>query len=47
MKRKIAERINRMAIKAAYRSVGKSFDPGVYEVKPPEELLKKIKEAKK
>lgn len=41
MKEKIAGRIIRMAEKAAYKSVGKSFDIGVYEVKPPEELLKK------
>ncbi len=41
MKEKIAGRIIQMAEKAAYKSVGKSFDIGIYEVKPPEELLEK------
>lgn len=44
MKEKIAGRISRMAKKATYNSLGKSFDIGVYEVKPPEELQKWEKE---
>lgn len=47
MKEKIVGRIIQLAKKAAYKSVGKSFDPGVYEIKPPEELLKKIRDARK
>lgn len=41
MKEKIAGKIIRIAENAAYKSVGKSFRTGVYEIKPPEELLKK------
>lgn len=41
MKEKIAREIVRMVEKAAYRTVGKSTMIGVYEIKPPEELLKK------
>lgn len=47
MKREIAEKISQMAVKAAYKSVGESSRIGVYEVKPPEELLKRIRDAKK
>lgn len=47
MKEKIAGRIIRLAKKAAYKSVGKSFDPGVYEIKPPAVLLKRIRDARK
>lgn len=39
MKEQIAKRIKETAVKAAKRSVGKSTTFGVYEVKPPKELL--------
>lgn len=41
MKEKIAKEIVRIAEKAAYKNVGKSTILGTYEIKPPEELLKK------
>lgn len=46
MKKKIAEKIVRMAEKSAYKSVGKSFPWGVHEIRPPEELLKGKREEK-
>lgn len=39
MKEQIARRIKETAVKAAKKSVGKSTTFGVYEVKPPKELL--------
>lgn len=45
MKEKIAKRIAKRIVcsaeKIAYRSVGKSIVFGVYEIKPPKELLNK------
>lgn len=46
MKEKIAGRIIKLAKKAAYKSVGNSFPIGTYEIKPPEELLKRIRDTK-
>lgn len=46
MKKKIAEKIVRMAEKSAYKSVGRSFPSGVHEIRPPEELLKRKREEK-
>ena len=41
LKEKIARKIVVMAEKIAYRTVGKSFPTGVYEIRPPEELIRK------
>lgn len=43
-KEKLAGRIVHMAEKAAYRTVGESFPTGTYEIKPPEELVKRKRE---
>lgn len=44
LKEKLARRIVHMAEKAAYKSVGKSIPYGMYEIKPPEELVKRKRE---
>ena len=41
MKKKLAAKMVQLAEKAAYKAVGKSIPIGAYEIKPPEELLKK------
>lgn len=41
MRERIANAIVQIAEKAAYKAVGKSFHLGVYEIKPPKELLDK------
>lgn len=46
MNEKLAEKIVHIAERAAYKAVGKSFQSGVYEIKPPEELLKEKREQK-
>lgn len=46
MKEKIAKRIACIAEKMAYKSVGKSILLGVYEIKPPKELLNKKRDYK-
>lgn len=47
VKEKIANIIAHNAEKIAFKSVGKSILIGAYEVKPPEELLKKKKDSQK
>ena len=39
MKEQIAKKIKETAVRAAKKSVGKSTSLGIYEVKPPKELL--------
>lgn len=43
MKDKIAKKIVNMAEKTAYRTVGKSFPMGTFEIKPPIQLMQQRK----
>ena len=47
MKEKIAKHIAHIAKKAAYKTVGKSFVIGSYEITPPNELINKNRRCKK
>lgn len=47
MKEKLAEKIKEMALKAARKSVGKSFPIGVYEPEIPQELIREIRRDKR
>lgn len=47
MKEKMAGKLVQIAEKAAYKSVGKSIPSGLYEIKPPVELLERKKANKK
>lgn len=43
MKNEIAKMLVNVAKKTAYKTVGKSFPLGVYEIKPPAELTRQRK----
>lgn len=47
MKKEIAKRIVNMAKKTADKGVGGSWSTGVYEIKPPAELMRQRKSIKK
>ena len=46
MKKKIAKRIVNIAEKTAYNTVGKSTPLGIFEIKPPAELIRRKKRDK-
>lgn len=47
MKEKLAEKIKKIALKAARKSVGKSFPMGMYDPEIPQELINEIRREKK
>lgn len=47
MKEKLAEKIKKIALKAARKSVGKSFPMGMYEPEIPQELIREIRRDKR
>lgn len=47
MKKKIAKMLVRAAKKTAYKTVGESFPLGIFEIKPPAELMRQRKNMKK
>lgn len=46
MKKKLAERVKEIALKAARKSVGKSFPMGMYEPEIPQELINEVRREK-